>query len=288
MFLQALHDGVMSGAAPLASYLDLAMQLVPTEPVIRIQQQLSASVIETVRMMMRLRPETDAALASRLPLLEEAFLQQAAGDGGSDLKRNGLNTFLAIAGSEQGLATLQDLLDGSRQIPGIAITPDLRWQILIRLAAHGQFNADALLAAESAADNSDYGQKQLLTAQAARPDAANKTAWLQELQTPESLTGLSRQRAVLAGLFPANQTELQVQALDPILQSLPVLSHNVDPYFMTSYVKSLLPPICTAESVDRMRSALEQSSDQLDSTALRFLREAQQADEECLALRIIQ
>lgn len=288
MFLQALHDRVMTGAAPLASYLDLAMNLVQTEPVIRIQQQLSASVIETLRMMLRLQPETDAALASRLPLLEEIFLQQAAGDSSSDLKRSGLNTFLAIAGSETGLATLQDLLDGSRQIPGIAITPDLRWQILIRLAEHGQFNTEALLAAESAADNSDYAKKMLLTAQAARPAAANKTLWLAELKSPESLTGMSRQRAVLAGMFPANQTALQQQVLDLILQSLPVLSHKVDPYFMTSYVEGLLPPMCNPESVEKMRAAVVQTADQLDNTALRFLREAHQADEQCLALRSVQ
>jgi hypothetical protein len=256
--------------------------------VIRIQQQLSASVIETVQLMLRLRPETDEALASRLPLLEEVYLQQASNDGGSDLKRNALNTFVAVAGSETGLATLQELLDGSRVIPGLDATPDLRWQILIQLAAQGQFNTDALLAAESAADNSDYGQKQLLTAQAARPNADNKSQWLAELQSPEGLTGMSRQRAVLAGLYPANQTELQKQALGPVLQSLPRLSHKVDPYFMTSYVESLLKPICSPESAEQMRRALDETSSQLDSTALRFLREAHQADEECLALRAVQ
>ncbi|HET6565667.1 MAG TPA: M1 family aminopeptidase, partial [Xanthomonadales bacterium] len=288
MFLNALHAQVLSGTQPLASYLDLAIGLVPAEPVIRVQQQLSASVIETVNLMQRLSPETDEALATRLPLLEEVYLQQASGAGSSDLKRNGLNTFLAIAGSEQALATLQELLEGSQQVPGIDITPDLRWQILVRLAAEGQFNTDALLAAESAADNSDYGQKMLLMAEAARPNAANKSLWLEELQSPESLTGLSRQRAVLAGLFPANQTELQIQALDSILQSLPALSHKVDPYFMTHYVKGLLPPMCRPASVEKMQQALEQASSELDSTALRFLREAHQADQECLALRAMQ
>lgn len=288
MFLQALHDRVKSGSAPLASYLDLAMTLVQTEPDIRIQQQLSASVIDTVNLMLRLRPETDAALASHLPMLEEVYLQQATGEGSSDLKRNALNTLLAIAGSEAGLATLQGLLDGSQEIPGLEITPDLRWQILIRLSAQGQFNANALLAVEAAADNSDYGQKQLLTAQAAQPDATNKTTWLEELQSPESLTGLSRQRAVMTGLFPANQTELQKEALDSILQSLPILSHKVDPYFMTSYVQSLLGPTCSPMSVERMQKALEETAGQLDSTALRFLREAHEADEHCLALRAVQ
>jgi hypothetical protein len=37
-----------------------------------------------------------------------------------------------------------------------------------------------------------------------------------------------------------------------------------------------------------MRRALDETSSQLDSTALRFLREAHQADEECLVLRAVQ
>jgi aminopeptidase N len=288
MFLATLLHRSMSGEVPLADYLDQAMKLAETETVIRIQQQISTSVIEVVNLMQRLRPETDAALASHLPLLEEAFLQQASADVSSDVKRIGLETYLGVVGTESGLTSLQDLLDGSQQIPGLPITADLRWQILIRLAAHGQFNTDALLAAESAADNSDFGQKSLLRAQAARPDGINKSIWLGELQSPESLVGMSRQRAVLAGLFPANQTDLQQQALDGILQSLPVMSNQIDPYFMTSYVQGLLQPMCQPETVQMMQQALDETSEDLDSTALRFLREAHQADAECLALRTLQ
>jgi aminopeptidase N len=142
-----------------------------------------------------------------------------------------------------------------------------------------------LLAAESAADVSDFGAKSKLTALAARPDRTQKQHWLNELQSPESLTGLSRQRAVLAGLFPANQTALQAEMLDEILPSLPLLSNTVDPYFMSSYVSLLLQPMCLPQSVAGMQATLDESAAQLDTTALRFLREAHQADSECLALR---
>jgi hypothetical protein len=145
-----------------------------------------------------------------------------------------------------------------------------------------------LLAAERATDDSDFGVKNALTADAARPDHAQKVHWLAELQSHETLTGLARQRAVMAGLFPSSQTSLQFTMLDEILASLPMLSHAVDPYFMSSYVQLLLQPMCLPESVAMMQKTLDENAVRLDSTALRFLREAQQADAECLALRSTQ
>jgi aminopeptidase N len=285
MFLSALFHRSMTGQASLASYIDLAMRLAQNEDNIRIQQQISNSLIASIQLMQRLRPETDAALASWLPRLEESLLEMAKLSGNNDVKRTWFNTFLAVAWSEAGLAKLNALLDGSLQIPDLPMSADLRWKILIRLAGSGQFDIDALIAAELAKDDSDFGLKGSLAAQAARPDLEQKSVWLSDLQSPESLTGLSRQRAVLSGLFPADQTRLQMALLDNILQSLPVLSHSVDPYFMTSYVTELLAPMCHPESADKLQQAIDQTGDQLDSTALRFLREAAQADRECLELR---
>jgi hypothetical protein len=93
----------------------------------------------------------------------------------------------------------------------------------------------------------------------------------------------------MAGLFPANQTALQLESLDQVLEALPELSKTADPYFLSSYTSVLLTPMCRPESVAQLQSALDDSmngrADRLNSTALRFLREAHQADRECLALR---
>jgi len=288
MFLAALQHRAMQGKAPLADYLEQAMDLAKKEDNIRVHQQISDSLVATVRLMQRLRPETDAALDHWLPLLEKESLNQAGLASGSDLKRSWFNTFLGVTASESGLDAIRALLSGARQIPGLEISLDLRWMLLIRLARSGAPDIDALLAAEASADDSDFGMKSRLTAEAARPDRKQKKHWLTELQSPESLTGLPRQRAVMAGLFPPGQEELHLGLLEEILQSLPQLSHKVDPYFMSSYVGSLLQPVCRPESVAMMQKALDASAGQLDSTALRFLREAHQADAECLALRAVQ
>jgi len=288
IFLAALQHRAMQGKTPLATYLEQAVQLAEKEENIRIQQQISSSVMGTVQLMQRLRPETDAALDYWLPLLEEQSLRQAGLASGGDLKRIWFNTFLGVVSSEAGLTAIRELLDGTRNIPGLVLSPDLRWRLLIRLARGGKPDVDALLAAEAAADDSDYGMKSALTAKAARPDSEQKKRWLAELQKPESLTGLARQRAVMSGMFPPGQEALHLSLLEEILQSLPRLSHRVDPYFMSSYVGYLLQPVCRPESVAMMQKTLDEHADELDSTALRFLREAHQADADCLALRQVQ
>ena len=92
----------------------------------------------------------------------------------------------------------------------------------------------------------------------------------------------------MAGLFPPNQTALQLELLSQVLDALPELSETSDPYFMQSYASVLLTPMCVSESGSLMQKALDEHADRLNSTALRFLREAHQADHECLALRSVQ
>ncbi|HZW58871.1 MAG TPA: M1 family aminopeptidase, partial [Woeseiaceae bacterium] len=285
MFLAALYDRALAGQMPIAAYVRQASELAQGDDNVRVQQQISATLISAVDLMQRLRPETAEALATLLPALEEMALSQAGSGAGDDIKRIGLNTFLGIVGSEHGLATVERLLDGDERIPGIELSADLRWQLLSVLSAAGRPGAAARLALERQADTSDYGAKRALTAAAAWPELANKTAWLDELQHPDAVTGLARQRAVMAGLFPAGQTELQLASLDRILDGLPALARTADPYFLSSYASVLLTPMCRAASVALLETALDAQAGHLDPTSLRFLREAEQADRECLALR---
>lgn len=284
-FLAALYDRVAAGDMPIADYVRLAMELSIGEENIRVQQQISASLVSAVDTMKRLRPETDEALATLLPRLEQMALDQAANASSDDLKRTGFSTFLDLAGSEGGLETVRNLLDGSTDIPGIGISPDVRWRMLTILSATGAKDIDELLARERAADRSDYGAKSALKVAAARRNLQEKRRWLRELQNPKTVTGLARQRAVMAGLFPAEQTDLQLELLGEVLEALPELSRTTDHYFLSSYASVLLTPMCRPESVAMMQAAIEEQADRLNSTAMRFLREAHQADRECLALR---
>jgi len=285
MFLAALFDNAMAGDVSIAAYVRQALRLAETEKNIRILEQIAGSLAGAANMMQRLRPETEEALQRVLSDIEELSLRRSHFANTQDVKQLWMNTFLNVVSSEAGLGTARALLDGKAEIDGIEISPEIRWRLLIILSRHDADDIVELLAAEIERDPSDFGQRSLLSAQAAAPNLVNKEQWVDELQAPQLLTSLAKQRAVISELFPPTQTDLQLKLLEKILSALPRMSREADSYFLSSYTGTLLTPMCRPESNALMQATLDEFSDQLNPTALRFLREAHQRDVECQSLR---
>lgn len=285
MFLAALFDKAMAGEMPLAAYARQALHLADTEQNFRVLAQIAASLSETVNLLQRLRPETDQALAPLLRDIESRGLKNTHFAATQDLKQLWFGLFLDVASSDAAMGTIQALLDAKADIDGIEISQDVRWRLLQILSREDAPGVAERLAQEIRHDASDFGETSLLTARALAPSAAKKEHWLDELQLPQVINNLAKQRALMSGLFPASQTRLQLELLTKILGALPQMSRDADSYFLSSYATELLTPMCRSESSALMRATLDEFSDQLNPTALRFLREAEQADVECLALR---
>ena len=283
MFIQALADLAAQGEMPLADLAQQALALADNEQNARVLEQTLGLVSFAFDRMERLRPETTDDLDRLLPVAEGLALRHAHFAQSEDLKSLWFNLFLDVVSSYAGLGTTAALFDGRADIDGLALSQERRWRLLRILSKTGAA-APKLFEAEAQRDSSDYGQRQLLAVRAAAPDLAAKSRWLDELQDPQSVTSLARQRAVMGALFPASQTHLQAQLLDPILEAIPRLSGG-DLYFLRHYTTSLLTPMCTMETAAKMQSALDDYGAGLDDTTLRFLREAHQADAECAALR---
>ena len=288
MFLAGLADKAAAGNTSIAAFVRQALRLAETEQSFRVLEQISASFVGAVDMMQRLRPETDNVLPRLLRDIEQLTLKKAQFAETQDIKQLWFNTFLQVVASDAGLGTAEALLDGAAEIDGIEISTEIRWWLLTILSRHDVDDIADLLAAEIERDPSDYGQRSLLAARAAAPDRANKDKWVDELQAPRELTSFARQRAVISNLFPATQTDLQIDVLEKILSSLPDMSKDADSYFLTSYTTALLAPMCRPESSALMQATLDEYGEHLNPTATRFLREAHQADVECQALRAAQ
>ena len=288
MFLAALSDEAMAGDASIAAYVRQALRLAETEKNMRVLEQVTVSLVGAANMMQRLRPETDKALPRVLRDIEELSLRQAHLAETPDVKQLWFNTFLDVVSSEAGLGTARALLDGEAEIDGIELSPEGRWRLLTILSRHDAEGITELLATEIERDASDFAQRNLLSAQAAAPNLANKEQWVAELQNPRLLTSLAKQRAVMQELFPATQTDLQLKVLEKLLSSLPQMSREADAYFLKSYTEVLFTPMCRLESNALMQAALDDFSGQLNPTALRFIREAHQLDVECQSLREVQ
>ncbi len=288
MFLSALLGKAAAGDIPIAAYIRQALALADSEENFRVLEQITGSLSWAVHRMQRLSPETDQALPRLLDDVESLALKRAHFAESQDLKQLWFGLFLNVASSDAALGTTRALLDGKTDIDGIEISSDVRWRLLTILSRHDAPGIEDLLAAEIERDPSDLGQRNLLTAQAAAPNAANKEHWVDELQSPETITNLAKQRAVMYGLFPATQTDLQLELLTKILSSLPQMSRDADQYFLSSYATVMLTPMCRSESIALMQATLDEFGDELNPTALGSLREAHQADVECQALRAAQ
>jgi len=288
MFLAALYDKSRVGEMPLADYVRQALMLTESEQNLRVLAQIIASLSDTLHLMQRLSPETDAALPRLLDDVESLALKRAHFAATHDLKQMWFGLFLSVASSDAALGTARALLDGKAEIDGIEISADVRWQLLRILSRGNAAGVTELLEQEIIRDPSDVGQRSLLTARAAAPGVANKEHWLDELQSPKANTNLAKQRAVMSGLFPATQTDSQLDLLTKILSALPQMSRDADAYFLTSYTTQMLTPMCHRESNALMQATLVEFGGQLNPTAMRFLREAHQADVECEALRAVQ
>jgi aminopeptidase N len=283
MMIRALYEVSGTESLPIEDYVKLALKESHTESNIRVLAQLLQSISASVDLLYRLRPESDDALTEVLTTLAESSWNQVTGESDPDRARLWFKLLLETSDSSAAQDRLRSLLNESVTLPGVQLSEDLRWSVIIALSTLGASDSERLINDERERDPSDLGQKLAIAADAARPQASSKDHWLKEVINPDSDLGLARQRYAMGSLFPANQTGLQQQQLDRILQSLTLLSDR-DPYFLSSYVTDLLQPICTSESVAAIATALE--SGNLNSTIDLFLREAHQADAECLDLRM--
>ena len=98
----------------------------------------------------------------------------SSADAGSDRQLALLYTF-ATAEDPAGVARIRAIFDGSEPVPGLVLDTELRWHLLIELAAHGAAAEDDI-AAELRRDPTAAGEKRAASARSALPTVAAKAA----------------------------------------------------------------------------------------------------------------
>jgi aminopeptidase N len=96
-------------------------------------------------------------------------------EAGSDAQFQFVKFFAALASTEEHLAAIAALRDGSGPLPGLEVDTDLGWELLIALVAGGKAGRTEIDAA-LAADNTANGAQFAAQAAAAIPTAAGKRA----------------------------------------------------------------------------------------------------------------
>jgi aminopeptidase N len=114
----------------------------------------------------------------QLAEVAEAMLRSAAPGGDHQLAWAQVLAWSATSSDQLDLVA--GLLEGSAAVPGLTVNVELRWALLLRLAATARASEEQV-ATELAADATDAGARHAAACLAAMPDAARKEAAWQQL-----------------------------------------------------------------------------------------------------------
>ncbi len=194
------------------------------------------------------------------------------------VRKNHLDTFVALAHSPQALSTLDALLD-STAAAGAPLRPPTRWAIVTTLVARVAPNAEARLASEARRDSTTEGRRRAFVANAAHPDSATKAQYWERYFGDRELNE-DWVTASLRHFHDPAHDELTRRYLVPALDSLPWIQRNRRIFFLGNWVSATLDGQRSASAlaaVDEMlrrragvprdlREKILQSRDELERT----------------------
>lgn len=139
-------------------------------------------------------------------LAEAALGHLRAAAPGSDHQLAWARCLATVAVTDDQLALLKGLLDGTETVDGLAVDTDLRWSLLQRLVAVGAADRDAI-EAERTRDDTAAGARHAAACMAARPTReAKDEAWAAVVES-DTLPNAT-QAAVIGGFGQPDQREL--------------------------------------------------------------------------------
>jgi aminopeptidase N len=236
----AALDMVQQAELSVPAFIRMVVAGMGKEPTISVLQTLhmTAARLMSVTADPKWLPEGKEQLASAaVPLL-------LAAEPGSDHQLAWAELLAWTAVTPEQLDLVAGLLDGSAEVPGLAVDTELRWALLQRLVATGRAG-DAQIDAELERDATDAGRRHAAASRAAIPDAAHKDAAWRLLAESEEL-GHEGVTAVAASFGQPEHAELLAPYAEAYFQVLPdlwanrgehlrrVLGDGLFPYFAAS------------------------------------------------------
>ncbi len=159
--------------------------------------------------------DPDWACTEGWPAFADRLLELARGaEPGSDHQLAYVNALCTSALSLRHVAVLAALLDtdpAEQGLSGLVVDTDLRWRIVIALAASGDVDADGteqpFIDSEVERDPTAAGQRHASAASAARPQADVKESAWQQVIEDDTLANITA-RSIIGGFVQPGQAEL--------------------------------------------------------------------------------
>ena len=202
LVLGAMWDMTRDAQLPAPDFVRFVLECLPAEKDSTLVRVLLSQVESATRFYTSPahRPELAALVAHRLRALAESA------EPGSDAQLQFVTAFAGWARSVEDLDLVEGLLEGSRELPGLAVDTEMRWTLLTSLAVGGRANEERI-DAERRRDDTATGRERAALALAARPTSeAKEAAWVAAVETP----GLPNQTidAMAAGFGRVHDTSL--------------------------------------------------------------------------------
>ncbi|MDT3399106.1 aminopeptidase N [Streptomyces sp. B1866] len=242
----AARDMVRDGELPPAAYLDAVRAHLPHETDIAIVEGVLAFARGQVADRFLPPARRPAALAVIAATCRDLMRRTEDGSG-PGLRLAAVRTFVDSAGAPAA-AELLDWLDGDTVPGGPALDPDLRWQVLRRLAVLGAATA-ADIAAELARDPSATGQESAARCRAALPDAAAKDAAWAALFDPAGELSNYLFTATAAGFWQPEQHALLTDYVPRYFPSAVALAARRGPAIAAALARFGFPTTVDGETL---------------------------------------
>ncbi len=291
MVWTALFDAPGNGQMDNATLLTTLINSLPLEDNDRIIRQVLGELVSNLNLLERLGGEFVTELDEYGPMAERQLWQLIrtgveAAEGGQSLSTLNLrlSRYIDLARSDEALANLSRLLDGSLEIEGLELGQNQRWSIVQRFTARNYANASSLLAAERLRDPSDAGRRSAIAAEAGLADIEIKQQWVERILDTDNPLPLSNLRAAIGSIFPTGQEELQLNLLPQLSANLSELAATRDNYFQQSYGRDLFEGVCSERGVQILSDAIE-DPEAIGATLYRFISENAQSASQCIEMR---
>ena len=239
----AAWDMTRDGELAARDYVALALAGVTAETEI--------GVVQSIQMKIRsaLSRYADPAWAPTgwAALADVALSALRSAEPGSDLQLAWTRTLAASARSDEHVAVLRGLLDGTDAVAGLTVDTDLRWSLLSALVAAGAAG-DAEIEAELDRDPTAAGQRRAATARALRPTAEAKAeAWRLATEADDLPNAINE--AIIAGFHHPAQAELTEPYTEPYFAAVPGVWERRTSEIAQNVVVGLFPDAITPEVV---------------------------------------
>ncbi len=225
---------------------------------------------------------SDPAHRAELRATWESGLREllTTAEPGGDHQLSFARAYAGAACSDEALAELEGLLDGSLDIDGLAVDTDLRWTILNGLAKNGRADGKRI-DEELARDNTISGKEHAAAARALRPTAEAKAeAW--ELAMVRDDVPNETQRSIVLAFQAYGQDEVLGPYVEKYLTAAETLWEEKGTQRASTALEHIFPkPLASQALLDRVDAWLESST--ANPAAKRYVREGR--DDVARALR---